>query len=124
MEVGSRQQAQATDGLVRTRATATGELQVRPVRSRRDLNMFIRLPWRLYEGCANWVAPLVSERKRHLSRRRNPFFEHAEAEYYLAWRGSEPVGRITAHVDHRLNEFRGNRWGLFGFFESEDDPEV
>jgi len=86
--------------------------------------MFIRLPWRLYQGSANWVPPLISERKRHLSRRKNPFFEHAEAEYFLAWRGSRPVGRITAHVDHRLNEFRKNRWGLFGFFESENDPEV
>jgi GNAT superfamily N-acetyltransferase len=34
------------------------------------------------------------------------------------------VGRISAHVDHRLNEFRHNRWGLFGFLESENDPEV
>ena len=36
----------------------------------------------------------------------------------------EPVGRITAHVDYRLNEFQGNRWGLFGFFESERDPAI
>ena len=102
----------------------TGTLEVRPVSSRRDLNTFIRLPWRLYQGCANWVPPLISERKRHLSRRRNPFFEHAEAEYFLAWRGSKPVGRITAHVDHRMNELRENRWGLFGFFESERDPKT
>ena len=83
---------------------------------------FIRLPWRLYQGQANWVPPLLSERKRHLDRSRNPFFEHAEAEYFLAWRTGKPVGRITAHVDHRLNEFQDNRWGLFGFFESERDP--
>jgi GNAT superfamily N-acetyltransferase len=82
------------------------------------------LPWRLYEGSANWVPPLISERRRHLDRRRNPFFEHAEAEYFLAWRDGTPVGRITAHVDHRLNEFRNNRWGLFGFFECERDPAV
>ena len=73
---------------------------------------------------ANWVPPLVSERKRHLDRRRNPFFEHAEAEYFLAWQEGEPVGRITAHVDQRLNEFQNNRWGLFGFFESERDPAI
>ena len=71
-----------------------------------------------------WVPPLISERKKHLDRRQNPFFEHAEAEYFLAWRGRTPVGRITAHVDHRFNEFQGNEWGLFGFFESEDDPDV
>jgi GNAT superfamily N-acetyltransferase len=70
------------------------------------------------------VPPLISERKRHLDKRRNPFFEHSEAEYFLAWRGDQPVGRITAHVDHRLNEFQDNEWGLFGFYESERDPAV
>jgi len=70
------------------------------------------------------VPPLVSERKRHLDRRRNPFFEHAEAEYFLAWRDGEPVGRISAHVDRRLNDFQANRWGLFGFFECERDPSA
>jgi GNAT superfamily N-acetyltransferase len=82
---------------------------------------FIRLPWRLYQGAANWVPPLISERKRFLDKRRNAFFEHAEAEYFLAWRGRTAVGRISAHVDHRFNEFQDNRWGMFGFFESEND---
>jgi GNAT superfamily N-acetyltransferase len=98
--------------------------EVRAVNSRRELQAFIRLPWRLYRGSAEWVPPLISERKRHLDRRRNPFFEHAEAEYFLAWRDGEPVGRITAHVDHRFNEFHSNRWGMFGFFECERDPAV
>jgi GNAT superfamily N-acetyltransferase len=99
-------------------------IEVRPVASRRDLAAFIRLPWRLYQDSAAWVPPLLMERKRHLDRRRNPFFEHAEAEYLLAWRDGEPVGRITAHIDHRFNEFQSNRWGLFGFFECERDPAV
>jgi GNAT superfamily N-acetyltransferase len=96
-------------------------LEVRPVRSRRELMRFIKLPWRIYRNEPLWVPPLVSERKRHLDRDRNPFFEHAEAEYFLAWRDGEPVGRITAHVDRRLNEFQSNDWGLFGFFECEED---
>lgn len=99
-------------------------VEARPVRSRRDLNRFIKLPWRLYRNEERWIAPLVSERRRHLDRRRNPFFEHAEAEYFLAWRDGQPVGRISAHVDRRLNEFQKNEWGLFGFFECEDDPEA
>ena len=99
-------------------------LEVRPVRSRRDLMRFIKLPWRLYRSQPYWVAPLIAERKRHLDRRRNPFFEHAEAEYYLAWREGRPVGRISAHVDHHFNEFQGNGWGFFGFFECEEDQEA
>jgi GNAT superfamily N-acetyltransferase len=99
-----------------------GEVDVRPVRSRRELETFIRLPWRLYRGEPHWVPPLISERRRHLSATHNPFFEHAEAEYFLAWLGREPVGRISAHVDHLLNGFQGNRWGLFGFFECVPQP--
>jgi GNAT superfamily N-acetyltransferase len=99
-------------------------IEVKPVRSRGDLKRFIKLPWRIYRNAENWVPPLLMERKRHLDREKNPFFEHAEAEYFLAWRGGEPVGRITAHVDHRFNEFQDNDWGMFGFFECVEDQEV
>jgi GNAT superfamily N-acetyltransferase len=99
-------------------------LDVRPVASKRDLTTFIKLPWRLYRNEPNWVPPLVSERRQFLDRRKNPWFEHGEAEYFLAWRDGRPVGRITAQVDRVLNEFQDNDWGLFGFFECEDDPEA
>jgi GNAT superfamily N-acetyltransferase len=99
-------------------------VEVRPVRSRQDLNRFIKLPFRLYKDAPNWVPPLIYERKRHLDRKKNPFFQHAEAEYFLALRDGEVVGRISAHIDHRLNEFHSNDWGLFGFFESDKDQEV
>jgi GNAT superfamily N-acetyltransferase len=99
-------------------------VEIRPVSSRRDLMRFIKLPFRLYKDQPNWVPPLIYERKRHLDRNKNPFFDHAEGEYFLAWRDGEVVGRISAHIDQRLNEFQHNDWGLFGFFESEDDQEV
>jgi hypothetical protein len=99
-------------------------IEVRPVQSSSDLMRFIKLPWRLYRNSPRWVPPLISERKHHLDRSANPFFQHAEAEYFLAWRDGQPVGRITAQVDHRFNEFQRNDWGLWGFFEAEDDPEI
>ena len=99
-------------------------VEVKPVASKRDLMRFIKLPWRLYRNEPNWVPPLISERKRFLDRSKNPFFEHAEAEYFLAWRDGKPVGRISAQVDRHFNEFQGNDWGLWGFFECEDDQEA
>ena len=104
--------------------SAMSDLSVRPVAGRRELREFILLPFRLYEGVEQWVSPLISERKRHLDRRKNPFFDHAEAEYFLARRGDRIVGRISAQVDRRFNEIHGNDWGQFGFFECENDPEV
>jgi GNAT superfamily N-acetyltransferase len=99
-------------------------LEVRPVSSRRELRTFIKLPWRLYRDEPNWVAPLVMDLKKRLDQGKNPFFKHAEAQYFLAYRGGRPVGRISAHVDRNFNEFQDNEWGLFGWFECEDDPEA
>jgi GNAT superfamily N-acetyltransferase len=99
-------------------------LVIRPVHSKGDLKQFIKLPFRLYADEPNWVPPLISERKMHLDRVKNPFFEHADAEYFLAERDGRVVGRITAQVDFRYWEFHDVKWGFFGFFECEDDPEV
>ena len=100
------------------------EISVTPVSGRADLREFIMLPFRLYKGVDQWVPPLISERKHHLDRKRNPYFEHAEAEYFLARRDGRVVGRITAQVDENFNAVQDNEWGQFGFFESEDDPEI
>jgi GNAT superfamily N-acetyltransferase len=99
-------------------------LDVRPVASKRELDIFIKLPWRLYRNEPNWVPPLLFDRKRFLDRSRNPFFKHAEVEFFLAWRGDQPVGRITAQIDRNFNEFQHHEWGMFGFFECENDPEA
>jgi GNAT superfamily N-acetyltransferase len=99
-------------------------VEVRPVASKRELKAFMRLPWRLYRNEPHWIPPLLMDLRKRLDRQRNPFFEHAEAEYFLAWRDDRPIGRVTAQVDRNFNEFQGNDWGLFGFFECEDDPEA
>jgi GNAT superfamily N-acetyltransferase len=96
---------------------------VRPVSGKRDLNEFIRVPFRLHQGTP-WVPPLIMERREFLDREKNPFFDHAEAEYFLAERDGETVGRITAHVDERWTQFQGGNDGMFGFFETENDPET
>ena len=98
-------------------------ISVEPVSGRRDLGEFIELPYRLHRGTP-WVPPIRSERRRFLNRSKNPFFEHAEAEYFLARREGEVVGRITAHIDGRWDEYQGGSDGWFGFFEAEEDPAI
>jgi GNAT superfamily N-acetyltransferase len=97
---------------------------IRPVAGRRDLDRFIKLPMRLRRDDPQWVAPLLFERRAFLDRNKNPFFRHAEAEYFLAERDGRLVGRITAHVDRRWDEFQGGNDGMFGFFEVEDDRDA
>jgi GNAT superfamily N-acetyltransferase len=100
------------------------EPTIRAVSGRRDLNAFIDVPFRLRRGDPEWVPPLRFERRQFLDRRKNPWFEHAEAELFVCERDGEVVGRVSAHVDHRWDEFQGGNDGMFGFFESADDPEV
>ncbi len=99
-------------------------LEVQPVRSGRDKREFIDLPYRLHATSPQWTPPLRIERRLFLSPRFNAFFKHGEAELFLARRDGRVVGRVSAHVDHAYNEFHGSRWGMWGFFECEDDQEA
>jgi hypothetical protein len=98
-------------------------LVVSPVRGRRDLREFIDLPYRLHSNSV-WVPHLRLERWLFLSRRFNAFFKHGDAQLFLARRDGRVVGRISAQYDQAFNDFHGNQWGMFGFLEIEDDPEV
>jgi hypothetical protein len=97
---------------------------VRKVQTSRDLKDFIRFPWKVYKGDPRWVPPLIMEMKDRLNRRKHPFFEHAEGDYFLACRGPEIVGRIVALVDRNHNESHGERTAFFGLYESLDDLEA
>lgn len=99
-------------------------IDVSEVRGKGDLKAFIHLPFKIYADEPLWVSPLIMDIKDQLNRKKNPWFEHAEAEFFLARRGGEVVGRISAHIDHNFNDFQENDWGLFGWFECIDDPQV
>ena len=102
----------------------TERLRVRAARDRRDLKRFIDLPYRLHARDPVWVPPLRRDVELLLSRTRNPFFEHADAEYFMAERDGQVVGRIAAISNRLHNETHGDRVGFFGFFESSDDQAV
>jgi len=99
-------------------------LEIRKVQSKSDLRQFIRFPWRVYESDPNWVPPLIVEMKDKLNRRKHPFFEHGEADYFLACRGGETVGRIAAVVDRHHNDFHNEKTAFFGLYESLNDPGI
>lgn len=99
-----------------------GSVTIRTARRPAALKRFVDLPYRLH-AATPWVPHLKAERWGFLTKL-NPFFRHGEAEYFLAWRDGRVVGRATAQIDRAFNEFHGNRWGMFGFLEMEEDGEV
>ena len=99
-------------------------VHVQPVTGRRDLADFVGLPYPLHRGDPCWVAPLRRDVRARLSRARNPFFDHAEAEYFLARSRDRVAGRIAAIHNRLHDEVHGDRVGFFGFFECARDPEV
>ncbi|HHQ49626.1 MAG TPA: N-acetyltransferase [Acidobacteria bacterium] len=102
-------------------------LEVRPVRGKTDLALFIDLPWRIYRGDPNWVPPLKASVRELLDADKHPFYgggKDAEIELFLAWEGRKVVGRVAAILNRAHNRFHGENIGFFGFFESTDRQEV
>jgi GNAT superfamily N-acetyltransferase len=97
---------------------------VRPVSSRRDRKEFIELPYRLHSSSGVWVPPLKLERWLFLMRSQNAFFSHGDAQLFLAERDGRVVGRISAQYDDEFNRYHGHRWGMFGFLDLEDAPDI
>jgi GNAT superfamily N-acetyltransferase len=101
-----------------------GKVTIRPVRGRRQLKRFVKVPFRIHRDHPQWVPPLIFERMQFLDPRKNPWFEHGEAEFLIAEREGETVGRISAHLDRRWDEFQGGNDAMFGFFETVEDADV
>lgn len=100
------------------------EIRLQTVATGRDVNRFIKFAWKIYERFPHWVPPLLMDRRKLMDRKKNPFYKHADAEFFLAWRDGEIVGRIGAIINHHHIREHKERIGFFGFFECVDDQKV
>ena len=94
---------------------------VSPARSKAERTAFVELQYRLNRDDPNWVPPLRDEVNGLITPGKNPWFEHAEAELFLARRGDKVVGRISGQVDALVLEHMGAGTGQWGMFEAEDE---
>ncbi|MDT0576150.1 N-acetyltransferase [Croceicoccus sp. F390] len=105
--------------------TATDAITIVPVATGRQRKTFIDLAYRLNADDPAWVPPLRSEAAETIDPAKNPFFEHAEVQLFLAFRGGKPVGRISAHFDRLAlamppAQGMGPGTGNWGLFEARD----
>jgi len=99
-------------------------IEIRRVRSKKDRAVFVTMPWKLYRQDHHWVPPLIGDQMHFIDPSRGVFFDHGEAELFLAYRGAEPVGRISAHVNTRYDQYYADGKGFVGFFECEDNTDT
>jgi len=98
-------------------------IEIRPVSLPGDVAKMCKSWWPIYADDPHWVPPLIFERKDFLNPEKNPYFKHADVQFWMAWLDGKPVGSISAQVDHELQKAEPGV-GMFGFFEFIDDKEV
>jgi hypothetical protein len=99
---------------------SAAEVTVREVRSKADRKAFVDLGWEVYKDDPAWVPPLKDEVHGLITPGKNPWFEHAQAQLWLAERGGKVVGRISAQIDQLVLEHMGAGTGQWGMFEALD----
>ena len=95
-------------------------VDIRPVESKADRKTFVDFAWAVYKDDPAWVPPLKDEVHGLLTPGKNPWFEHAKAQLWLAERDGQIVGRISAQVDDLVQEYMGQGIGQWGMFEALD----
>jgi len=89
-----------------------------------QVKRFIEFYYDLYKGCPQWVPPLFMDAYLPLNRKKHPFFEYSDADFFLAVRDGQVVGRICAGVNKLFNEYHQAKKAQFYFFDTVDDLEV
>ena len=102
-------------------SVASSPVQVQAVNSRTDLAEFVELPKHLHRPDRNWVAPLDAEVKKFLDPQSHPFYQHGQAQAFLARREGQTVGRVLVSDDPAYNARHGANVGCFGMFECIND---
>ncbi|KQX17796.1 MULTISPECIES: GNAT family N-acetyltransferase [unclassified Sphingomonas] len=100
-------------------------LLIRPAAGKADRKRFVELAFTLNAGDPNWVPPLRMEALELITPGKNPFYEHADQQLFLAERGGKLVGRISAHIDHLwlsmpVEQGGGPGIGNWGLLEAAD----
>ena len=92
--------------------------------NKKQVKRFVELPQRIYANCAQWVPPLNVDAYNQLNRKKHPFHEHSDVEFFLAVRDGHDVGRIAVIENKPFNTYHKTRKADFYLFECENDLEA
>ena len=100
-------------------------ITITPVSGKKGRAAFVDLGRKFSAEVPNFVPQLRSEQLELVNPDKNPFFEHARVQLFIAYRGAEPVGRISAHIDELAltippEQGMGPGTGMFGYYDAAD----
>ena len=97
---------------------------IKEVISEKDLKDFVQFPFSLYKNHPYWVGPIIKEELETLNKKKNPVFQNAIANYFLAYKNGLIVGRIAVIINWiEVNEIKKSKV-RFGWFDFIDDINV
>jgi hypothetical protein len=94
------------------------------LKSKGEINRFIRVPFDLYDGHPQWVPPFIADVKTMLNPDKHPYYEHSDAEFFIAEKDGRDVGRIAALENKPFNQYHDTKDAEFYLFECVNDQEV
>ena len=100
------------------------KITVKEVVSKRDKRDFATFPFKIYKNNPYWVPQITQDEIKNISKETNPAFEFCDAQYWLAYKNGDPVGRIGGIINHRYNEKVGKKYARFSQIDMIDDAEV
>jgi hypothetical protein len=100
------------------------DIQIKEVKSRKELCRFIHLPAKIHKGHKNWVPPLYMDEWVYFNPKKNRSSSHCDTILLLAYRDRKPVGRIMGIINHRYNQTHNENHARFCWMECYNAPEV
>ncbi len=98
-------------------------IEVREVKTKKEIKDFIDFPLNLYRGNPYFVPPLYGDEKKLFSDG-NVYSDQSESVFYLAYQDGKTVGRIQGILQRAANQKWNTKQVRFTRFDSIDDQEV
>ena len=94
------------------------------IHSKDEVDRFVQVPFDLYEGHPQWVPPFITDIKTMMNPAKHPYYDHSDAEFFIAEKDGVAVGRIAALENKPFNIYHDKKDAEFYLFECVNDQEV
>jgi len=99
-------------------------IEIKEMKTPSELKTFVKFPFLLYKNEPHWVPPIINDELESMDSKKNPVFNNANAQFFLAYKNNKPVGRIAAIINQIEIKEQGRDKMRFGWFDAIDDIKV